>query len=102
MGSDGFVSMYTLPELKLILREDCVDAADAVGQRNFTVTTNGLLLHQRSPSEFTRGSVSELTRMDFHFSVPYKNVNKLVLTPNTPKSVSRELSPVSPLHSYLS
>ena len=30
MDSDGFLSVYTLPELKLLYKENCVDAADAV------------------------------------------------------------------------
>ncbi len=95
MGSDGFVSLYSLPELKLICKEDCVDASDAVGQRNFVISPQGLLLHQSSPSEFTRGSISEHARMEFSFSLPYKNISKLVLAPNTPKTINKE--PISEL-----
>lgn len=91
MGSDGFVCVYTLPDLKLAYKEDCVEAADAVGQRNFALTQQGLILHMRSPSELTRGSINEQTRMEFHFSISTKSiVDKLVLGPCTPKSPSRE------------
>ena len=90
MGSDGFVSVYSLPDLKLIYKEDCVDASDAIGQRNFTMARNGTLLHQRSPSEFTRGSMTEDARLEFHFSLPSKHISPLMLTPNTPKSMNGE------------
>ena len=30
MDSDGYVSLYSLPDLKLVYKENCVDAADAV------------------------------------------------------------------------
>ena len=30
MDSEGYVSLYSLPDLKLIYKENCVDAADAV------------------------------------------------------------------------
>ena len=30
MDSEGYVSLYSLPELKLVYKENCVDAADAV------------------------------------------------------------------------
>lgn len=85
MGSDGFVSVYSLPELKLIFKEDCVDASDAFGQRNFCLTPHGLFIHLRSPSEFTRGSLSEQARMNLCFSLPSKYTNKSVLTPSSPK-----------------
>ncbi len=84
MGSDGYLSVFTLPDLKLVYKEDCVDAADAIGQRNFTMARNGTLLHQRSPSEFTRGSITEDARLEFHFSLSTKHVSPLMLTPNTP------------------
>ena len=90
MGSDGFVSVYSLPDLKLIYKEDCVDASDAIGQRNFTMARNGTLLHQRSPSEFTRGSMTEDARLEFRFSLPSKHISPLMLTPNTPKSMNGE------------
>lgn len=90
MGSDGFVCVYTLPELKLVSKQDCVDAADAVGQRNFALTQRGLLLHMRSPSEFSRGSISEQCRMEFHFVIPSKSIDKLVLESSTLRSCSRE------------
>lgn len=90
MCSDGFVSMYSLPELKLVCREDCVDASDAFGQRNFTVTSRGLFVHLRSPSEFTRGSITEQARMNLHFSIPTKSTSKLALQHTTPKSLSKD------------
>lgn len=86
MCSDGFVSVYSLPELKLICKEDCVDASDAFAQRNFSMTSNGLFVHLRSPSEFTRGSIAEQARMAYHFSVPNKHISA-VATP--PKSSSK-------------
>lgn len=88
MDSEGYISVYSLPDLKLLYKEDCVDASDAMGQRNFVVSPDGTLLHQRSPSEFTRGSVTEESRMEFHFSLPAKHISPLMLTPNTPKSVA--------------
>lgn len=78
MGSDGFISMYTLPELKMVCKEDCVDAADAFGQRNFIVTSHGLFLHSRSPSEFSRGSLSSQAKMDFNFSIPSKYTSEVL------------------------
>ena len=90
MGSDGFVCVYTLPELKLVCKEDCVDAADAVGQRNFSLTQHGLIVHMRSPSEFTRAAINDESKMEFHFSIPCKSMDKFVLGPSTPKSLSRE------------
>lgn len=90
MCSDGFVNMYSIPELKLVCREDCVDASDAFGQRNFTSTSRGLFVHLRSPSEFTRGSITEQARMNFHFSIPTKSTNKLALSHTTPKSMSKD------------
>lgn len=90
MGSDGYLSVYSLPELKMVYKEDCVDSSDAIGQRNFTMARNGTLLHQRSPSEFTRGSMTEDARLEFHFSLPTKHVSPLMLTPNTPKSMNGE------------
>ena len=90
MGSDGFVCIFTLPDLKLVSKEDCVDAADAVGQRHFALTQQGLFLHMRSPSELTRGSISEQMKMEQHFVIPSKKIDKLVLGPCTPKSLSRE------------
>ena len=96
MGSDGFVCVYSLPELKLVSKQDCVDAADAVGQRNFSLSQQGLLLHLRSPSELARGSISDQSRMEFHFNIPSKSIDKLVLGPNTPIRMSMlELSQVS-------
>lgn len=83
MGSDGFVSVYSLPELKLVCKEDCVDASDAFGQRNFSMTSDGLFVHMRSPSEFTRGSITQQAKMDFHFSVPNKYISKVVITPKS-------------------
>lgn len=88
MGSDGFVNTYTLPELKLVCREDCVDASDAFGQRNFTLTSHGLFVHLRSPSEFTRGSFTEQARINFHFSMPSKYTSKMTLTP---KAISKDM-----------
>ena len=90
MCSDGFLNTYSLPELKLVCREDCVDASDAFGQRNFTITSRGLFVHLRSPSEFTRGSVTEQARMDLHFSVPIKSTKKVALPLATARSMSRE------------
>ena len=90
MDSEGFISIYNLPDMKLLYKEDCVDASDAVGQRNFVMGSDGLLLHQRSPSEFTRGSVTEQARLEFHFSLPSKRVTQLHLAPNTPKSLKEE------------
>ena len=101
MCSDGFLNMYSLPELKLVCREDCVDASDAFGQRNFTITSRGLFVHLRSPSEFTRGSVAEQARMDLHFSIPTKSTSKLALPYTTTKSISKDqlcdVSPSSPM-----
>lgn len=100
MCSDGFVNMYSLPELKLVCKEDCVDASDAFGQRNFTMTSRGLFVHLRSPSEFTRGSVTEQARVALHFTIPNKSTSKLALTHSTPsKDPICEVSIVS-LHSY--
>lgn len=96
MGSDGFVTTYSLPELKLICKEDCVDASDAFGQRNFCLTSNGLFVHMRSPSEFTRGSLSEQARMNIRFSVPtklaVKPVVEMAATPKTPTMESVQTS----------
>lgn len=105
MDSEGYISVYSLPDLKLLYKEDCVDASDAMGQRNFVVSHDGTLLHQRSPSEFTRGSLTQESRMEFHFSLPSKHISPLMLTPNTPKSVANgepifEVTHVS-LHSSL-
>lgn len=80
MGSDGFISIYSLPDLKLIGKEDCVDASDAFGQRNFALTSHGLLLNMKSPSEFIRGSLAEQARMTVHFSIPSHYTEK-VTTP---------------------
>ena len=85
MDNEGYISVYTLPDLKLISREDCVDATDAVGQRNFVCSSIGAILHQRSPSEFARDSLTEQARMETGFSVPLKTVTPLKLTPQTPK-----------------
>lgn len=85
MDNEGYVSVYTLPDLRLICREDCVDASDAVGQRNFVSSSTGVILHQRSPSEFTRDSLTEEGRLEVNFSVPLKTVTPLKLTPTTPK-----------------
>ena len=85
MDSEGYISVYTLPELKLVCREDCVDATDAVGQRNFVSSSDGVVLHQRSPSEFSRESITEEGRLGVGFSVPLKTVTPLKLTPQTPK-----------------
>ena len=72
MCSDGFVHIYSLPELKLVFRADCVDASDAFGQRNFCVTSCGLFIHLRSPSEFSRGSLTEQARLNSQFSLSSK------------------------------
>ena len=85
MDSEGYISIYALPDLKLLYREDCVDASDAMGQRNMVCSPQGVLLHQRSPSEFTHGSVTEEARMEFHFSLPSKHITPLALTPTTSK-----------------
>ena len=95
MCSDGFIHVYTLPDLKLIYREDCVDASDAFGQRHFIITPHGLLLHQKSPSEFTRGSLSDHTKVDLHFSIPCKDPNKVAPPPSTPKSI--DTTPATPI-----
>ena len=86
MDSEGFISIYNLPDLRLLYKEDCVDASDAVGQRHFVCSPNGVLLHQRSPSEFTHGSITEEARMEFHFMLPSKNIMPLMLTPTTPNA----------------
>lgn len=88
VDSEGFLTIYSLPDLKQIFRENCIDASDAMGQRNFVVSHDGILLHQRSPSEFTRGSVTEEARMEFHFSLPTKHISPLMLTPKSPKSIN--------------
>ena len=85
MDSEGYISIYTLPDLQLICREDCVDASNAVGQKIFICTPIGLILHQRSPSEFTRESITEESKLNIDFSVPLKTVTPLMLTPTTPK-----------------
>jgi len=90
MGSDGYLSVFSLPDLRMIYKEDCVDSTDAIGQRNLTLARNGTLIHQRSPSEFTRGSVTEDARLDFRFSLPTKHISPLVLTPNTPQTANGE------------
>ena len=86
MDSEGYISLYTLPDLRLICREDCVDATDAVGQRNFVCSSVGVILHQRSPSEFTRDSLTEEARLEVNFSVPLKTVTPLKLTPATSRN----------------
>ena len=86
MDSEGYISLYTLPDLRLICREDCVDATDAVGQRNFVCSSIGVILHQRSPSEFTRDSLTEEGRLEVNFSVPLKTVTPLKLTPATSRN----------------
>ena len=68
MDSEGFITIYSLPELKLVYRENCVDSTDAIGQRSFRCTQNGLVVYQRSPSEFTHGSITEECRVDMLFS----------------------------------
>ncbi len=80
MDSEGYISIYSLPDLKLMYKEDCVDASDAMGQRHFVCSPQGVLLHQRSPSEFTHGSLTEEARMEFHFSLPSKPVTTFALT----------------------
>lgn len=85
MDSEGYISVYTLPDLRLICREDCVDATDAVGQRNFVCSSVGVILHQKSPSEFTRDSLTEEGRLEVNFSVPLKTVTPLRLTPASSK-----------------
>lgn len=82
MDSEGYISIYTLPDLKLMYKEDCVDASDAMGQRQFVCSPQGVLLHQRSPSEFTHGSVTEEARMEFHFTLPTKLIKCLALSQN--------------------
>ena len=95
MGSDGFVSMYSLPELKLVGKEDCVDASDAFGQRNFALSPRGLLLHMRSPSEFTRGSLATQSRMDCRLLLTHVDVGKaVVVSPSSTKPIG-SLSMVS-------
>jgi lethal(2) giant larvae protein len=86
MDSEGYISLYTLPDLRLICREDCVDATDAVGQRNFVCSSVGVIVHQRSPSEFTRDSLTEEARLEVNFSVPLKTVTPLKLTPATSRN----------------
>jgi len=90
MGTDGFVCIYSLPELKLMSKYDCVDASDAVGQRNFTLTQLGLFVHLRSPSELSRGTIGEESKTDIQFTIPCKSMDKFVLGPSTSKSPSRE------------
>ena len=90
MCSDGFVHIYSLPDLKLVGREDCVDASDAFGQRNFVVTSHGLFLHLRSPSEFTRGSFTEQARLNYNFSIPTKSTTAVASSAAT-RSMSREI-----------
>ena len=85
MDSEGYISVYTLPDLRLICREDCVDSSDAVGQQNFVSSSAGVILHQSSPSEFMRDSITEEGRLEINFSVPLKTVTPLKLTPMTPK-----------------
>ena len=85
MDSEGYISVYTLPDLRLICREDCVDATNAVGQRNFVCSSVGVILHQKSPSEFTRDSLTEEGRLEVNFSVPLKTVTPLRLTPASSK-----------------
>lgn len=90
MDSSGNISVYNLPDLRLVYKESCVDSADAIGQRHFVCGTNGVLLHQRSPSEFMRGSVTEESRLEMQFSWS-DNVTALrpkqPIIPNTPKSL---------------
>ena len=86
MDSEGYTSLYTLPDLRLISHEDCVDATDAVGQRNFVCSAAGVILHQRSPSEFARDSLTEEGRLEINFSVPLKTVTPLRLTPASSKN----------------
>ena len=88
IDSEGYISIYSLPDLKLFFKENCLDASDAMGQRNFVVSLDGVLLHQRSPSEFTRGSVTEEAKMEFRFSLPTKHISPLMLTPKSPKSIN--------------
>lgn len=85
MDSEGYISVYTLPDLMLVCREDCVDPSDAVGQRNFVCSSMGVILHQSAPSEFARDSLTEEARLEVKFSVPLKTVTPLKLTPTTPK-----------------
>lgn len=85
MDSEGYISVYTLPDLRLVCREDCVDASDAVGQRNFVCSSIGVILHQRSPSEFARDSITVEGKLNIDFVVPRKTVTPLMLTPTTPK-----------------
>lgn len=73
------------------------------GQRHFVCSTVGVVLHQKSPSEFIRASLTDLARLvivtichclsekifrlDVQFSLPVK-----VSTPQTPARFSRPLS----------
>eukprot|EP00731_Ephydatia_muelleri_P029308 Em0020g952a len=106
MDSSGNISVYNLPDLRLVYKESCVDSADAIGQRHFVCGTNGVLLHQRSPSEFMRGSVTEESRLEMQFSWS-DNVTALrpkqPVIPNTPKSLfERKLEDPSELTTILS
>lgn len=96
MDSSGYVSVYSLPDLKLVYKEDCVDASDAIGQRHFICSRQGVFVHQRSPSEFTRGSITEEARMEFHFTIPAKHVTPLLLPPNTPNTPGTPNTPNTP------
>jgi hypothetical protein len=87
MDNEGNISIFSLPELQLLHKENCVDAADAVGQRHFLCSSLGIVMHQKSPAEFTRASLTELARLDLRFSLPAKGTS-----PQTPPRFSRPLS----------
>ncbi|XP_019850338.1 PREDICTED: lethal(2) giant larvae protein homolog 2-like [Amphimedon queenslandica] len=87
MDNEGNVSIYGLPDLTLIHKENCVDASDAVGQRHFLCSSLGIVLHQKSPSEFVRASITDMARLDIKFTLPVKGS-----TPQMPVRFSRPLS----------
>ena len=48
----------------------CTTLSVCRGQRHFVCSRNGLILHQKSPAEFTRGSITDEARL-LYCSSPY-------------------------------
>lgn len=62
LDTEGYIHVFSLPDLKPLYKAWCLDGADAVGQRSFISTPTGLVLHMRSPSEFARLALTEEAR----------------------------------------
>ena len=68
MDTQGYIHVFSLPELKPLYKAWCLDGADAVGQRSFISAPSGLILHLRSPSEFARLALTAEAKSGLKFS----------------------------------